>query len=360
VTAAAVLLGAGVVAFAGLAMTTAPALSKPTIPFGVRVPPERTQAPAVMAARRLYAVRAAAVAISCTTAALLLPASTPWWALRLLLLLELAASVGCQQLARRQVSAAKNAEQWFAGRRQAVVADTGWRADPPRFPARWLCLALAVIAVTATVGALRYPSLPARLPAGSGRLTWRSPASAFAVLIGQGYVTALWTGLLLLAYRSRPDLDAADPAASAACYRQFLGQITRAVLVLVASVNLSLLLAGLRTWHLLPLPGGAAAVVLVPFAAGLTTVAFVLTRTGQSGFRLAPAAAPPGAPRTVDRDDDRQWKAGLLYVNRGDPALLVAARFGAGWTVNLANPAAWLLITTIIAAPAGLAAILTA
>jgi uncharacterized membrane protein len=360
VTATAALLGAGVVAFAGLAMTTAPALSKPTVPFGIRVPPERTQAPAVTAARRLYTVRAATVAVSCTTAALLLPASTPWWALRILLLLELAASVGCQQLARRQVSAAKNAEQWFAGRRQAVVADTGWRADPPRFPVRWLCFALAVIAVTAAVGVLRYPALPARLPAGGGRLTLKSPASAFAVLIGQGYVTVLWTGLLLLAYRCRPDLDAADPAGSAARYRQFLSRIARAVLALVTSVNLSLLLAGLRTWQLLPLSGSAAALVLAPFAGGLLTVAIVLTRTGQGGFRLGPAAAPPRARETVDRDDDRHWKAGLLYVNRGDPAMLVAARFGAGWTANLANPAAWLLIATIVAAPAGLAAILLA
>ena len=39
---------------------------------------------------------------------------------------------------------------------------------------------------------------------------------------------------------------------------------------------------------------------------------------------------------------------------------VVAARFGAGWTVNLANPAAWLVIAALIAAPAGLAAILTA
>jgi uncharacterized membrane protein len=61
-----------------------------------------------------------------------------------------------------------------------------------------------------------------------------------------------------------------------------------------------------------------------------------------------------------DHGRDRFWKAGLLYVNRGDPALVVAARFGAGWTVNLANPAAWLVIAALIAAPAGLAAILAA
>jgi uncharacterized membrane protein len=63
-------------------------------------------------------------------------------------------------------------------------------------------------------------------------------------------------------------------------------------------------------------------------------------------------------PGPADRDDDRFWKGGLLYLNRDDPALVVAARIGAGWTVNLANRSAWLLMVAIIAAPAGLAAIL--
>jgi uncharacterized membrane protein len=360
VTTTAALLSAGVVAFAGIAMVLAPALSKPTVPFGVRVPPERTRAPSVTAARRAYTVRAAAVMACCTAAAFLLPAGTPWWLPRLILLLELAAGLGCQQLARRQITAAKHTERWFAGRRQVVVADTGWRADPPRFPVRWLFPALVVIAATSAVGVLRYPGLPAWLPVTGGRLAPKSPASAFAAVIGQGYVTALWTGLLLLAYRARPDLDAPDPATSAARYRLFLGRAAKAVLALVACVNLTLLLSALRTWRLLPLSGGAAVLVLAPFAAGLITVGIVLTRAGQGGFRLPLVGAQPTGPGPADRDDDRFWKAGLLYVNRGDPALVVAARFGAGWTVNLANPAAWLVIAALIAAPAGLAAILTA
>ncbi|MGA2825940.1 MAG: DUF5808 domain-containing protein [Streptosporangiaceae bacterium] len=36
------------------------------------------------------------------------------------------------------------------------------------------------------------------------------------------------------------------------------------------------------------------------------------------------------------------------------PLIMVAARFGVGWTLNLGNPTAWLTITGIIAAPAGL------
>ena len=65
---------------------------------------------------------------------------------------------------------------------------------------------------------------------------------------------------------------------------------------------------------------------------------------------LAPVAG-------TDRDDDRFWKAGLLYVNRDDPAIMVGARFGAGWTLNLGNPAARLIIAGIVAMWALLAVI---
>jgi uncharacterized membrane protein len=66
------------------------------------------------------------------------------------------------------------------------------------------------------------------------------------------------------------------------------------------------------------------------------------------------------ADAEIDRDDDRLWKAGLIYVNRDDPAIMVGARFGVGWTFNFANPIAWLVIAGIMAAPAGLALILRA
>ena len=303
----AAVLGAGVVALAGIAMTTAPALSKPTVPFGVRVPPGQTQAPSVTAARRLYMMRSAAVTIACTTAALTLPASTPWWALRLLVLLELAACVGCQQLARRRVSAAKHTEQWFAlpptsGRGRHRLANRPAALPPP--------LALPRPRSHRRHGHSRNTPLsgPARPAARKRRADRENSGQRIRRPHRPGYVTAMWTGLILLAYRSRPDLDAADPAGSAARYRQFLSQFAKAVLALVTSVNLSLLLAGLRTWQLLPLTGSAAALMLAPFAAD-PLVAIVLTRTGQGGFRLTPATAPPSGPGIADRDDDRHWKA---------------------------------------------------
>ena len=94
---------------------------------------------------------------------------------------------------------------------------------------------------------------------------------------------------------------------------------------------------------------------MLPFAAGVLLLGAVAARAGQGGSRLngnvrglAPAAG-------TDRDDDRFWKAGLLYVNRDDPALVVGARFGVGWTPNFGNLVAWLLIAGTFAAWAGLA-----
>jgi uncharacterized membrane protein len=353
------LAGDGRVAFAGIMMVLAPVASKPTVPFGVRVPPERTGAPLIRVQRRAYCLRTAAVVACCSAGAFLLPGHAPWWQSRLILLAEVAGCLACLQLARRKIAAVKSEGQWFAGRRQAVVADTGWRTDPPRFPVGWLAPALAVIVATVMAGIFRYPDLPARLALSSGRLVPKSPASVFAPAIGQVYVTLVYAGVVLLICRARPDIEAADPAASAARYRAFLGRVMRAVLALAGCLNLTLMLSALRTWQVCRLSGAGAAIPLLPCAAGLAIVGVVAVRAGQGGFRLARDGHRPAGTAVTDRDDDRFWKAGILYVNRGDPALIVARRFGAGWTFNFANPVAWLLITSVAATSAGLTVILT-
>ena len=212
------------------------------------------------------------------------------------------------------------------------------------------------MAATAAVGALRYPGLPAHIVTGSGH---RVPKSAVSVLVVafQLYVTVLWTGLMLIVYRSRPDIEAADPAASTLRYRRFLAAITRALLTLVALVDTSLLLVALPDWQVYQLSGIGQALPALPFVAGLLLLAAVALRAGQGGSRLNGNVRGLARATGTDRDDDRFWKAGLLYVNRDDPAIVVGARFGAGWTLNLGNPAAWLIIAGNVAALAGLVAI---
>ncbi|MDO4443020.1 MAG: DUF5808 domain-containing protein [Slackia sp.] len=43
-------------------------------------------------------------------------------------------------------------------------------------------------------------------------------------------------------------------------------------------------------------------------------------------------------------DDDAHWKLGIFYFNPDDPSIWLPERFGIGWTVNFARPAAWACI----------------
>lgn len=340
----------------GVLTCVAPALTRPTLQFGVRVPPQRTDAPVIRRERRAYYWRATAIAACCSAAALVLAGSGSARLTAVVLPAELAAGLSCFWVARERIAAAKHAEGWYAGLRQAVAADTSWRTEPPRFPVAWLIPPVAVLVATAVVGAVRYPDLPSRLAVGftaSGtpdRWVRKSAWGAFSKVAGQLWVTSLWTGLLLIIYRSRPDTDASEGADSTRRYRIFLATYSRALLALVTLVNVGLLLAALRDWQVYRLSGIGAALPVLPAAAGLVILVAAAVRTGQAGSRLPDPAARPGPVPHVNRDDDRFWKGGLIYINRDDPAIMVGSRFGIGWTPNLGNPRACLLYGGILAA----------
>jgi uncharacterized membrane protein len=102
---------------------------------------------------------------------------------------------------------------------------------------------------------------------------------------------------------------------------------------------------------------GALPVIIGTFIFVLAIIA-VLIYTGQGGARLVKstnAAASDAKPTPVagDRTPNQCWKAGMFYVNPDDPALLVEKRFGIGYTLNFGHPAAWLLLSLILAVAAG-------
>jgi uncharacterized membrane protein len=344
----------------GILVCSMPAVTRPTVQFGVRVPRERAGTAIIRRERLAYYWRTAAIGVGCTVLAVTTRDYGSWWLSKIILLLEVAAGLGCFLVARWKIAAAKNADGWFAGLRQTIVADTSWRNDPPRFPVSWLMPALAVIAATVTVGALRYPGLPAHIATGFfGR---RVSKAVFDLLIvaGQLYFTTVYSGLMLIVHRSRPDIEAADPTASALRYRRFLTVITRALLIMAALVDLSLLLIALPDWQAYRPSGIGRALPVLPFAAGVLLLAAVAARMGQGGSRLNGNVRGLVPAAGTDRDDDRFWKAGLFYLNRDDPAVVVGARFGVGWMLNFGNPVAWLLLAGFAAWWAGLAVLVAA
>ena len=78
-------------------------------------------------------------------------------------------------------------------------------------------------------------------------------------------------------------------------------------------------------------------------------------KMGQSGSRIHTSKTTDG--KKINRDDDRYWRGGMIYFNKEDPALFVEKRFGIGFTINFARPAAILLFVGIIAVIAAISII---
>ena len=56
-------------------------------------------------------------------------------------------------------------------------------------------------------------------------------------------------------------------------------------------------------------------------------------------LRIPNSSVPVG-----DRTLDRYWKLGVFYFNQDDSAVLVEKRFGLGYSLNFARPAAWFIL----------------
>jgi uncharacterized membrane protein len=95
---------------------------------------------------------------------------------------------------------------------------------------------------------------------------------------------------------------------------------------------------------------GRAGFVLLPLMLFNFGVTFWMFRVGQGGQRpVAPAARQEVRG---DATPDHAWKlGGLWYFNPRDPAMWVENRIGVGYTLNVGNWRAWLLIIGIMLAP---------
>lgn len=78
----------------------------------------------------------------------------------------------------------------------------------------------------------------------------------------------------------------------------------------------------------------------------------LLVRAARTGHEKP--ATPSGQPAVAvvgDSTPDARWVGGIFYFNREDPALIVEKRFGIGYTLNFAHPAAWVIIGAVACLP---------
>jgi uncharacterized membrane protein len=331
-----------------------PSLTPPTVPFGVRVPPNRIDADVISEQRRWFrwvvGVGGGAAVTAGVTFAVVIRAGRPLTTLVLTFVL-IGVGLASYLRAHGRIQAAKIREHWYEGLREGVSVDTSLRTEPVTFPWLWAAPAIGVILGTMALAVIRYPHLPPRIILhvdAAGRPDQTVATSVLAVagpIFTQVVVTAALMFAVWLSLRARADLDPAQPTTSADRHRAFAGRMSRGLLVLTALVDLSFFGLGWQIWS----ANTSISVwpVIAPVFAGVAVLFAVIIRTGQLGVRV-PAAGGENPTGVVHRDDDRYWRGGLIYINRRDPAVFVPKRFGVGWTMNLGNPWAVVVFVAIV------------
>jgi uncharacterized membrane protein len=321
-----------------------PWFTRPELFFGVTVSPDFRHTPTAQRLVRTY--RLAVCLVTATALATLWSVQAVRVASYAALFVYVTGTTGVLALAHHL------ALKYATPRASAIEVDLSARAErmPGGRVAIWVPLLwLLALGLWAS---LDPGQLPDRLIIhwgvhGPDRWVRTAPGSVAAVL---GF-TAFWCLMLAffalaILHRSRR-ISTSGPAASSE--RQF----RRRCLLLILAIEY--LMAVIPALILLGAPHIAMRILSAVWIVTLIVFLVGLMRAGQGGTHLA---SPSGPPPVGDRTDDASWLGGLVYFNRADHALLVEKRMGLGWTFNLGNPWAWLLLAGLCAVPVVLRVVL--
>ncbi len=258
-----------------------------------------------------------------------------------------AASFALMLRNRREVASLKRSEGWTAQRHQSVAAVA--EGDVPgAIPLAWSLLHVLVIVGTLALGLALYPGMPDMLPMHAdweGNVTSWEPktlgsAIGFPVAL-EAFMAICFTFCHWQILRSKRPVDPDAPATSALAY----GLFARAQSIFMLAVGL-LVSGGVGVLFLLSSAGylslGQAGVVVmllcVPVVLGSIALSLVYGQAGARVFRRM-----QDEPELL-MDDDEHWKLGIFYFNSEDASVFLPERFGVGWTMNFARPAAWAIM----------------
>ena len=247
---------------------------------------------------------------------------------------------------RKRVKAIKREEGWKAERDEAVAL-IGFEEAPAPPSLAWNVVYVPIVLITLALGLALYPSTPDLVPthidfAGNvNQWTPKGPALIAFPLLVEVFMAACFIFSHWMTIRSKKDVDPARPAISAYAYGAFAraecilllvgGSVLTAVLGIVMILMMTEFLSMLVTMVLI-------IVATLVFVGAMIAFSVVY---GQSGSRLVKRLEENGG---IIADNDEHWKAGIFYWNKGDASLILPKRFGVGWTMNWARPAAWAIV----------------
>lgn len=261
-------------------------------------------------------------------------------------LLLCAAGYGLMLFYRRKVQVYKAAQQWTADVQEASVV-VGEAPVPCAVSLKWNLLYFPLMLITLAIGVVGYAHMPEQIPQQvnfQGEVSnWmdKSPLVVLFPVLTQAFMAGCFVFSRWSIARSKRPTDPGAPATSALAYGMFAR--AQSIMLVVSGLMLCLVLGPLMELSFVGVislgQAGAAVVVLVLV---VTVSALAVSAVyGQAGSRVFKRLQ---ASDQLLADKDAHWKLGIFYVNPNDASLFLPERFGIGWTLNFARPAAWALM----------------
>ena len=351
-----------IVLLSGAILAATPWFMKKNECFAVTIPESAQADVRFLAFRKRYAAAVLAVTLICTVALGVvsnvvlgkMSSATDAASLNAILAVAIVAAATIPLIAsfalmlhyRKRVKAIKREEGWKA-ERDETVALIGFEEAPAPPSLAWNVVYVPIVLITLALGLALYPSTPDLVPthidfAGNvNQWTPKAPALIAFPLLVEVFMAACFIFSHWMTIRSKKDVDPARPAISAYAYGAFAR--TECILLLVGGSMLTAVL------------GIVMILMMTEFLSMLVTMVLIIVATlvfvgamiafsvvyGQSGSRLVKRLEENG---DIIADNDERWKAGIFYWNKDDASLILPKRFGVGWTMNWARPAAWVIV----------------
>jgi uncharacterized membrane protein len=341
----------------GLVYWIVPYVTQSTIKFGVRIPPERVSDPVLRRMLKIYHGWVALVTIGIFTAFIIIPDLYGTYQIETFsFIAEIAAIYLIYFVVHGRLKRIKEENGWYQGAREAAGVLMPIAPPSQRDYVYTIMISFSAVIVAATVimGAILYPDLPALLvthyanngiPNGFER---KDLIDVFTFPILQLVVTAILFIVSYAIWRARQEIEVFRPYTSYLQQLKFKKYYRYVIIAISISLNVSLMLVAAIRWGLLNNNYGSA-LNYFPITAVLL-ISAPMIYIGQQGSRIK-TGFPEQPTGFVNVNDDVLWKGGIFYFNRSDHSLLVAKRFGIGWTINFGNPVTWAALLGIVVVP---------
>lgn len=317
--------------------------------FAVSIPTIERRDPYVRKLKRCYALVMSLTTLALTAAALICACSALIEATVIILtggaIVVSGGSYLLMLVLRAKMIRYKRQRGWSAEAQESVaIAGGGQRRGA--ISLKWDVWYVPVIALTLAVGAAGYAQMPDHIPIHAsfdGVVNGWADKSPFILLMPvliQSFMALCFVFSHWSIIRSKKWADPGAPATSALAYGLFARAQSICLVVGGLAICLTMVALPLSFMNLITLMQAVALIIgaVLVLCGGMIIVSVVYGQSGSRVFRRMHGS------EKLKVDDDSYWKCGVLYFNPNDASLFLPKRFGVGWTVNWARPAAWIIV----------------